>query len=154
MTGRSAVIGQSGQKSTSGVEIHSGVVRAVPGLQQFFVDHRADKTCYIIEQGLPWSTFIQLNMERDDTIADALNSIQRANLRGVATTDIWRELVEDYFVLREEDESEGSIDDGPPDDFETPGSEEDDGEQDAELIIIDPMVKIADEEEERCRNFR
>ena len=34
-------------------------------------------------------------------LADALNAINRANLRGLATADQWTDLVNEYFVHAE-----------------------------------------------------
>ena len=42
--------------------------------------------------------------EAPDALADALNDINRANLRGLATADQWADLVNDYFVYAEEEE--------------------------------------------------
>ena len=42
--------------------------------------------------------------EAPDALADALNDINRANLRGLATADQWTDLVNDYFVYAEEEE--------------------------------------------------
>ena len=41
--------------------------------------------------------------EAEDALADALNTINRANLKGLATADQWTELVNEYFVYTEEE---------------------------------------------------
>ena len=42
--------------------------------------------------------------EEPAALADALNAINRANLRGLATADQWTDLVNEYFVYAEEEE--------------------------------------------------
>ena len=43
--------------------------------------------------------------EEPGALADALNAIKRANLRGLATADQWTDLVNEYFVYAEEQEA-------------------------------------------------
>ena len=46
--------------------------------------------------------------EEPGALADALNAINRANLRGLATADQWTDLVNEYFVYAEEEEGMAS----------------------------------------------
>ena len=78
-----------------------------------------------------------------DTLADALNAINRANLRGLATPDQWTDFVNEYFVYAEEEEGHEEEEHGKP---EPPAAEEDPQDpvedEDEPLIITDPMEKI------------
>lgn len=133
-----------------------GLVLADLRISSRLITGKAWSDSYSIHVGNGIQVF-KLNMEGSETVADALNAINRANLRGVAGTETWRELVEDYFVLREDDEPEEIIEDGPSDIVEPPDilpeEEEEDEDRDEDLLSIDPMVEIADEEQKRCRNF-
>ena len=42
--------------------------------------------------------------EAEDALADALNTINRAKLKGLAIADQWTELVNEYFVYAEDEE--------------------------------------------------
>ena len=42
--------------------------------------------------------------EADDALANALNTINRANLKGLATADQWTKLVNEYFVYTKGEE--------------------------------------------------
>ena len=48
--------------------------------------------------------------EEPGALADALNAINRANLRGLATADQWTDLVNEYFVYAEEEEGHEEVD--------------------------------------------
>ena len=61
------------------------------------------KNCYYlsvqsgrISQGWP--------REAQDALALALNTINRVNLKGLATADQWTELVNEYFLYAEDEE--------------------------------------------------
>ena len=61
--------------------------------------------------------------EEPDALADALNAINRANLRGLATADQWTDLVNEYFVYAEEEEGHEEEEGGetePPEPEEDP----------------------------------
>ena len=85
-----------------------------------------------------------------DALADALNAINRANLRGFATADQWTYLVNEYFVYAEEEgyEEEEHGEPEPPEAEENPQDPVEDVEE--PLIITDPMEKILQDE---CENF-
>ena len=85
--------------------------------------------------------------EQPDALADALNAINRANLRGLATADQWEDLVNEYFVYAEEEEGheeEGGGETEPPEPEEDTTDPVED--EDEPLIITDPMEKILQDE--------
>ena len=91
--------------------------------------------------------------EEPDTLADALNAINMANLRGLATADQWTDLVNEYFVYAKVEEGHEEEEGGetePPEPPEPPEPEEDppDPVEDADepLIITDPVEKILQDE--------
>ena len=85
--------------------------------------------------------------EKPGALADALNAINRVNLRGLATADQWTDLVNEYFVYAEEEEGHEEEEFGktdPPDPVE---------DEDEPLIITDPVEKILQDEWDMCENF-
>ena len=92
--------------------------------------------------------------EAPDALADALNTINRANLRGLATADQRTDLVNEYFLYAEEEEGheeeEGGETEPPEPEEEPPDPVE--GE-DEPLIITDPVEKILQDEWDKCENF-
>ena len=60
--------------------------------------------------------------DAQDALADALNTINRAYLRGLATTDQWTDLVNEYFVYAEAEEGHEEEEHG---EHEPPEAEED-----------------------------
>ena len=92
--------------------------------------------------------------EEPGALADALNAINRANLRGLATADQWTDLVNEYFVYAEEEEGHEEEEGGetePPEPEEDPPDPVED--EDEPLIITDPVEKILQDEWNMCENF-
>ena len=93
--------------------------------------------------------------EAPDALADALNAINRANWRGLATADQWTDLVNEYFVYVEEEEGyeeeEGGETEPPEPEEDPPDPEEDEDEC---LFITDPVEKILQDEWDKCENFK
>ena len=91
--------------------------------------------------------------EAPDALADALNAINRANLRGLAIADQWTDLVNEYFVYAEEEEGheeeEGGETEPPEPEEDSPDPVED---EDEPLIITDPIEKILQDEWDKCEN--
>ena len=91
--------------------------------------------------------------EEPGALADALNAINRANLRGLATADQWTDLVNEYFVYAEEEEGHEEEEGGetePPEPEEDPPDPVED--EDEPLIITDPVEKILpDKLETSCK---
>ena len=61
--------------------------------------------------------------EAEDALADALNTINRANLKGLATADQWTKLINEYCVYAEEEEGHEEEEHGetePPEPEEEP----------------------------------
>ena len=83
--------------------------------------------------------------EAPDALADALNAINRANLRGLATADQWTDLVNEYYAEEEEghEEEEGGETEPPEPKQDPPDPVED---EDEPLIITDPIEKILQDE--------
>ena len=93
--------------------------------------------------------------EEPAALADALNAINRANLRGLATADHWTDLVNEYFVYAEEEEGHEEEEVGetePPEPEEDPPDPVED--EDEPLIITDPVEKILQDEWDMCENFK
>ena len=93
--------------------------------------------------------------EEPGALADALNAINRANLRGLATADQWTDLVNEYFVYAEEEEGHEEEEGGetePPKPKEDPQDPVED--EDEPLIITDPVEKILQDEWDMCENFK
>ena len=91
--------------------------------------------------------------EAPDALADALNAMNRANLRGFATADQWTDLVNEYFVYAEEEEGHEEEEGGetePPEPEEDPPDPVED--EDEPLIITDPVEKILQDEWDKCEN--
>ena len=89
-----------------------------------------------------------------DALADALNGINRANLRGPATADQLKDLVNEYFVYAEEEEYHKEEKLGEP---ELPEAEEDPQDpvedKDEPLIITDSFEKNLQDEWDQCENL-
>ena len=89
-----------------------------------------------------------------DALADALNAINRANWRGLATADQWTDLVDEYFVYAEEEEGQAEEEQGEPETPEAKENPQDPVEDDDEpLIITVPLEKILQDEWDQCENF-
>ena len=92
--------------------------------------------------------------EEPGALADALNAINRANLRGLATADQWTDLVNEYFVYAEEEgreEEEGGETEPPEPEEDAPDPVED---EDEPQIITDPTEKILHDKWDMCENFK
>ena len=92
--------------------------------------------------------------EAEDALADALNTINRAYFKDLATADQWTELVNEYFVYAEDEEGHEEEEHGetePPEPEEEPQDPVED--EDEPLIITDPVEKILQEEWDKCENF-
>ena len=92
--------------------------------------------------------------EEPGALADALNAINRVNLRGLATADQWTDLVNEYFVYAEEEEGHEEEEGGetePPEPEEDPPDPVED--EDEPLTITDPVEKILQDEWDMCENF-
>ena len=71
-----------------------------------------------------------LVQEAPDALADALNVINRGNLRGLTTANQWTDLVNEYFVYAEEEEGNKEEEGGetePPESKEDPPDPVEDG---------------------------
>ena len=79
------------------------------------------------------------------------SAINRANLRGLSTTERWTDLVNEYFVYAEEEEGhkeeEGGETEPPKPEDDPPDPVED---EDEPLIITDPVEKILQDEWDKC----
>ena len=85
--------------------------------------------------------------EEPGALADALNAINRANLRGLATADQWT----DYAKEEEGHEKEEGGETEPPEPEEDPPDPVED--VDEPLIITDPVEEILQDEWDMCENF-
>ena len=92
--------------------------------------------------------------EAKDALAVALNTVNRANLKGLATADQWTELVNEYLVYVEDEEGLEEQEHGetePPEPEEEPQDPVED--EDELLIITDTIEKILQEEWDKCEKF-
>ena len=81
--------------------------------------------------------------EAKDALANTINTINRANLKGLTTADQWTKLVNEYFVYVKDEEGQEEEKHGetePPEPEEEPQDPVED--EDQPLIITDPVEKI------------
>ena len=89
-----------------------------------------------------------------DVLANAINAMNRANLRGLATADQWTDLVNEYFVYAEEEEGHKEEKHRKPEPPEADKDPQDPVEdKDEPLIITDSLEKNLQDEWDQCENF-
>ena len=95
-----------------------------------------------------------MSEDAPDVLANAINAMNRANLRGLATADQWTDLVNEYFVYAEEEEGHKEEKHRKP---EPPEADEDPQDpveyKDEPLIITDSLEKNLQDEWDQCENF-
>ena len=95
--------------------------------------------------------------EAEDALADALNTINRANFKGLATADQWTVLVNESLVYAEDEEGHEEEEHGGTEHPEPEEPEEEPQDpvedEDEPLIITHPLEKILQEEWGKCKHF-